>query len=489
MALQFVDGGHRVLLVESGGDRYEAEVQRLCDSECNAELMRRSLREGRARVFGGTTTLWAGQVMPLDEGDFERRGWVPTSGWPFEFATMEPYYRRAERHLGLEPISYGEETWPASSRRPPIFDPSKLRFRYSRFSPTPNLARAHRARLSAAPTVAVLLHASAVRLQTVSDGSSIERVELRSLSGKKAFATALHYVLCCGAIETARLLLVSRVGNDLVGRYFQEHAHVKLRLKPTNRRGFQSMFNTRRIGGVRYYPKLAAGRELQRRHGILNVGGDVCYDLDPDSAIESAKLLLRAARERDLRSRAPGAARNVVTKPHELAAAAYRRVILKQKLSEGRGPISFSVQCEALPDPENRVTLRHETDALGVPRAFVRWRLSELERRSIELFGHTLADEFRRHGLAEVDLSPFPLPEDPARVNRLAAPGFHHIGTTRMHNDPRLGAVDQDCRVHGVRNLHIGSSSVFPAGGYSNPTLTIMALCVRLADRLEAELA
>jgi choline dehydrogenase-like flavoprotein len=479
LALELSSDGCRILVVESGGERREADVEQLGATDCPDELIRRSMHEGRARVFGGTTTLWAGQVMPLDESDFERRSWVPGAGWPFARGMLEPYYRRADRILGLEPISYDEDAWPARSVRPPSFDPAKLRFRYSRFSPRPDLARAHRTRLSRPTTLTVLLHATAVNLETTADGSRIERVELKSVSGKSAFAAARQYVLCCGAVETARLLLASGVGNDLVGRYFQEHVHVKVPVRPSSRRSFQAMFNTRRVNGARYYPKLAASRDLQRRHELLNVGGDVCYDVDPDSAVESAKLALRALRRRELRSRLPRAVERMAARPHELLGAAYRHFVLKHKLSEGRGPILFCVQCESPPDPDNCVRLSSETDQLGMRRAHVHWRISELERRTIEFFSRTLAEEFSARGIAEVDLS---------SVGDFAA-GFHHAGTTRMHDDPSLGAVDSECRVHGVRNLYVGSGSVFPAGGYSNPTLTIMALCVRLADRLKVELA
>jgi choline dehydrogenase-like flavoprotein len=479
LALELVQTRHRVLLVESGGDRHEPDVQELSKSDCSDELMRRSLIQGRARVFGGTTTLWAGQVMPLDESDFEHRNWVPASGWPLDRAVLASYYPRAERILGLEPSSYDEDAWPSGSPRPPSFDPATLRFRYSRFSPTPNLARAHRARLAAAPSLTVLLHASAVNLETTADASAIERLQIKSLSGKSAFVTARQYALCCGAVENARLLLASGVGNDLVGRYLQEHVHVKLPVRPMNRRRFQAMFNTRRVNGARYYPKLAASRELQRRHELLNVGGDACYDLDPDSAVESAKLLLRAVRRPELRRRLPEAAAKVAARPHELFGAAYRYLVLKHKLSEGGGPIFFCIQSESPPDPDNRVTLSNETDALRMPRALVHWRMSDLERRSIEVFSRTLAGEFSARGIGEIDLT---------AVGGYAA-GFHHLGTTRMHDDPSLGAVDSDSRLHGVRNLHVGGGSVFPAGGYSNPTLTIMALCIRLGDRLRAELA
>jgi choline dehydrogenase-like flavoprotein len=392
---------------------------------------------------------------------------------------LEPYYRRAERTLGLEPISYREGAWPARSRRPPSFDPAKLRFRYSRFSPTPNLARAHRTRLSRVTTLTVLLHANAVNLETTADGSRIERIELKSLTGKSAFAAARQYVLCAGAVETVRLLLASGVGNDLVGRYFQEHVHVKVPVRPTSRRSFEAMFNTRRVNGARYYPKLAASEELQRGHGVLNVGGDVCYDVDPDSAVESAKLVLRALRRPELRRRLPRAGANIALRPQELFGAAYRRVVLKHKLSEGGREIFFCIQCESPPNPDNRVTLGSEPDALGVSHANVHWRISELERRSIEIFNQTLADEFRDKGIGEIDL---------LSAGGYSA-GFHHLGTTRMHDDASLGAVDRNCRLHGVQNLHIGSGSVFPAGGYSNPTLTIMALCMRLADRLKVELS
>jgi choline dehydrogenase-like flavoprotein len=61
------------------------------------------------------------------------------------------------------------------------------------------------------------------------------------------------------------------------------------------------------------------------------------------------------------------------------------------------------------------------------------------------------------------------------------------MGTTRMHADPRQGVVDVNCKVHGVDNLYIAGSSVFPTGGYANPTLTLVALALRLADRLKAQ--
>ena len=60
----------------------------------------------------------------------------------------------------------------------------------------------------------------------------------------------------------------------------------------------------------------------------------------------------------------------------------------------------------------------------------------------------------------------------------------HHMGTTRMHESPRMGVTDANCRVHGLQNLYVAGSSLFPCAGHQNPTLTIVALALRLADHL-----
>jgi len=76
-------------------------------------------------------------------------------------------------------------------------------------------------------------------------------------------------------------------------------------------------------------------------------------------------------------------------------------------------------------------------------------------------------------------------PDAPAAWRRALEAGKHHMGTTRMHAAPRHGVVDENCRVHGTANLFVTGSSVFPSGGYANPTLTIVALAARLGDHLK----
>lgn len=472
LALEFVGAGERVVVLESGGESFEPETQRLYDSElCGLPCV--SVHEGRARRFGGTTTMWAGQALALDEIDFEARDWVPGSGWPLRASELQPYYRRAERLMCLPEAWYGERGWPRGLPVPPVTE--GLTARFSTFSPTPNFATSHRAAVERAANVTVLLHANARALVTDEDGTRVRAIEIASLcSGRTGRIRARRYVICCGGVETPRLLLASGVGNELVGRYFQEHVHVNVPVLASSRRLIGRVFHGRRIGGIRHFAKLTASPALQRHEHMLNVGANVSYDPDANRAV-------RAIRDGDRL----GALRS----PRQLAAAIYRHVVMRQKASEGFGTMYFCVQTENAPRRDSRVTLARRTDALGTPRAVVDWRVGDEELRTAEVFACRLSALLRGSGLGCLDLAGFPLPRDFELLRERVVGGCHHMGTTRMADDSRDGVVDRECRVYGVENLFVAGSAVFPTGGWSNPTLTLLALCYRLADRLKQELA
>ncbi|HEV3121650.1 MAG TPA: GMC family oxidoreductase [Isosphaeraceae bacterium] len=493
IALEFIGTAFNVVLLAGGGQRHEPESQRLYESDL-VGLFHQSIHDGRARVHGGTTTLWAGQALPLDEIDFKPRDWVAHSGWPFTRELLEPFYRRAECVMRVPTHTYDERSWPPPARRPPAYDPAKLRPRISDFSPTPDFRLAYRAELAAAPNVRVLLNAHATSIVTNESASAVDHVELKSLAGNSGTCQARFTIVCCGGIETARLLLASNralpqgVGNrnDLVGRFFQDHVHAKTAvLRPRNRKTTQALFDPFYFQGIKFAPKICSSFELQKEKRILNVAGDTCYDIPEDSAVEALKLILRAPRRRDQWGRLPRAFWQVARRPHEVVSAAYQYLVRKQTISYNRGTMYLGAQCEQQPNPQSRVSLGDRVDALGMPRAVLDWRLTTLEQQSIEVFVRTVAEEFDRLGIGTVDLSTFTLPEQPDQLDRLVHDASHHMGTARMHDDPRYGVVDRDCRVHGVNNLFIGSSAVFPTGGFSNPTLTIIALCLRMSDLLK----
>jgi len=303
-------------------------------------------------------------------------------------------------------------------------------------------------------------------------------------------------VICCGGIETARLLLASSrvelngVGNQngLVGRYFQEHIHINYGKVLTNKRAhLQDLFESFFVRGLKHAPLVTLTQSMQAEKKILSVHGIVVFDPAPDSGIVAMKKLFRAMIGRTFSSAAElrrwiGSA---LANPGELFRLAYRLYVQKRAGTPSRGPILFGAQCEMAPNPDSRVMLSEARDRLGMPRVKLDWRLGELERRTLSEFVKILATEFERLGLGSFDLKQVASLDEPEAWVERARDSAHHMGTTRMHETPRYGVVDPQCQVHGIANLYIASSSVFPTSARSNPTLTILALSLRMADRLK----
>jgi choline dehydrogenase-like flavoprotein len=499
IAREFIGTAHSVVILEAGGFKSEPQDQKLYDSDV-VGLPHSGIHIGRARVFGGTTTLWGGQALRFDAFDLREKSWIPYSGWPISIDTLEPYYARAERVLHLGPRIAHKDLCASFGIEAPAFDPEKLYMGCSQWSPKPNFGTAYREEIRSASNVTAVLHANVAAIVTNQNASTVDRIEFRTLAGKKGIAKARHYIICCGGIETARILLASDrvepsgVGNrhDLVGRFFQEHIHIRCgELLTTNRNRLQNLFESFFSAGLKHAPLINLSERVQTEKLLLSVLGGVAFEPDPDSGIVAMKTLFRAVSGGSVPSRTElkRLLGNIVADPGEVLALTYRRYVQKRARTPKRGPIYFGAQCEMAPKPESRVMLGDGRDSIGMRRVQLDWRLGELERRTISEFARTMADELERLGLATVDRRQFAILDDPVAWLELAHDSAHHMGTARMHETPQLGVVDADCRVHGIDNLYVGSSAVFPTSARSNPTLTILALCLRIADRLKDALA
>lgn len=494
---EFLKTAISVVMLEAGGHDSEPETQAIYASEI-AGLRHHGIHIGRARIFGGTTTLWAGQTLPLDTLDFRPRPWLAESGWPLTRADLEPYYRRAEEVLHLGPIDY--EAACSHFGNPPAYDTSKLRPICSQFSPKANFAAAYVEQLRAARNITVVLHANAVKLDSDATASAVKGVQIRSLSGKSGWAKARYYIICCGGIETARLLLASDdvaqsgLGNrhDLVGRYFQDHVQVlAARVNAKNELHALSLFETFYRRGIAYSPKVVLSEEIQEKRATLNVVAGVCRDAlpDPDSPVESAKRLIKGIRQRKFLTPPGPDLYRTLRSPHQVIGAAVRHFALHKAAFQMTGEPWIAIQCECEPDPFSRVSLSSEHDALGMRRTRLEWRLTPLVQHTALVMMETLGEELKRLEIGEVDLGSCDLLRRENDWDHLFWDVNHHIGTTRMSTDHSKGVVNADCRVHSVGNLFISSSAVFPTGGHSNPTFTILALGIRLADHIKVLLA
>jgi choline dehydrogenase-like flavoprotein len=368
----------------------------------------------------------------------------------------------------------------------------------------PNFSRKYRAAIEEAPNITLFTHANVTQINAAPSAAAIQSVRVQSFTGKTAVVKSRFFVVCCGGIETARLLLLSRsvepngIGNahDVVGRFFQDHPGVSIGMvRPLDKR-FRKMYDSFRCqrdsyGWVRHALKVYGTPEWLRSEGLLNICAEMYYPDTEDNPVSSLKTIARNLQPKKLRtskgrSELASAVGNVVTQPQNVVQALWQKGVLKQPVSVGVP--NLGIGCEQEPNPQSRVSLSDQTDSLGMPRTVLEWRLSGSEIRTIERFVKVLASEWKRLGLADVGETDVPVQEREHGKNRDLIDASHHIGTTRMGDDPKTSVTDSRCRVHGYDNLYIGGSSLFPTGGFSNPTLTAIALCLRTSDELKDRL-
>jgi choline dehydrogenase-like flavoprotein len=496
MAREFLGTSHSVIVLEAGGSRFEPDSQEPYKSEV-VGLAHSGIHHGRARVFGGTTTLWAGQALPLFDTDFVERDWVPYSGWPVDFREIRTFYNRAERVMQVPCVTYDVSSWPKQSCKPPAYIGDMIETYYSQFTHVPDFAVKYRAELAGSPNITLLTHANVVGLDANPDATCVREVRVKSFGSRQCMVRAKMFVVACGGIETARLLLASNsverdgVGNrhDVVGRFFQDHPGVSIPVKPLDRKRFADCYNGFKVGNVRHSIKMAASETFQRTQRILGVGAEVFYPVDEHDPIGAAKLLLQSVRRPHLRSQIPGALATVLKGPHKVVKAAMRYYMLGQVASVNAGQPHLGFAVEQQPNPDSRVTLSDEVDSLGMRRTRLDWRVGTEEGRSMNIFAQALAKEWRRLGVGDFDPADLKLTGREKGENGGYIDASHHMGTTRMGSDPHTSVVNPSCRVHDYENLYIGSSSVFPTCGFSNPTLTMLALCMRICDEIKVRMS
>lgn len=499
LARRLAADGRDVCLLESGGLDFERDTQDLAAGDSVGHRYY-DLVDSRLRFFGGTTNIWGGRCSVYGPLDIEQRSWVPHSGWPLAHADLAPYYERAGRDFGLGDGMGAAGAWHDEAGAAFRFDPeiiSTARWRFDdaheRFSPR----RADD--LMQHPRVRIVTHANVTGLAASADANALDHLLVRRLDGAGISVRAAHYVLAAGGIENARILLASREvetdglgnGNDQVGRYFMEHPHARAGILEA-RAGFAlwAAFQRRTLGdGSRVAPVLLPSALLQQRESILNVALTFKLQRDPAAGLSLRKRLYRDLKHQLAPTTTSRGAWHRYRDLRKLIQRHVRKPLARVNFGRGITRVHVMVRGEQAPNPASRVTLAQETDALGVPRAVLDWRLSELDKRSVAVLTDALGRECERLGIGRLSASGWlqesgvEWPYDETVGNHPIA-GYHHIGTTRMSASPRDGVVDADCRVHGYANLYVAGSSVFPTASWANPTLTIVALAHRLADHL-----
>jgi choline dehydrogenase-like flavoprotein len=453
LAAALAAAGRQVLVLERGGrhagprsDNAFEEAGFPCGPP---EQVRRFALGGSGRIWGRTLAVPDEATFTSPAGD--------GPAWPLPFERLQPYYQRA---LGLMQAEPGLSPGPEAADAEVVLRPA---WRSPCWFPLAQPLPA---------TAAVLTGHRAVRLQAAS--GRVQAAEVLTRRGEEAAVTADCFVLAAGAVENAMVLLLSGIGGDLAGRYFAEHPQV---LVPVGLRRQQLQ---RHLPDALFSPPRASwdlGPAVRRRSGLPAASAYLVPYRDPAlwsrPGVLAAGTLFHSLYHRDLPPRPLRTLGRTLAALPDVARVA--------RAHSGEAPLALRVTLEAPADPANRVTLSRSTDRLGLPRPRVRWQPGPASAAALE----RLVGGITRRALREGWDPPDP-PADLGWPDRIA-PGAHHMGTTRMSLRPDEGVVDIDCRVHGLSNLFVAGTSLFPTCGAANPMLTALALTLRLAEHLGAE--
>ena len=519
LALSLLECGLSVLLLESGGLGSEPASQALYDGSVADARLHSPANTYRRRGFGGSTTLWGGRCVPFDPIDFEARPWISGPGWPIGADALAPWYPAANAlceagrfaYTAAEAFPHGVRPMLAGFQGGDFTDTT-----LERFSCPTDFGVRYRARLAQSRSLRVLLHANVVELRTRPDGASVESLDVRSLGGRRFQVRPRITVLAVGGLEVPRLLLASRdhqpagIGNvhDQVGRTYMCHIAGTLGALAVSggpgavwhgydvaddgtycRRRFAltaTAQRRKRVGNFiarLHHPRIP---DPSHRTGALSalyfakpfIGYEYAKRLAGEDRLSPADMLRHA---RNIAFDLPDTARFLLhwARHRTLAARKYPSVIVAPKTQ--LYTVDFNAEQE--PNPLSRITLTADRDALGMQRILVDWRYSNTDIRTVTTAFAGLARELAVSGCASLTYDP---DEVVASILRDGAYGGHHIGTSRMSESASTGIVDTDCRVHGMHNLFVAGSAVFPTSSQANPTLTIVTMALRLAAHLAA---
>jgi choline dehydrogenase-like flavoprotein len=531
IGLELAGAGHRVVLLESGGSRFDAVAQRLGDA-VGADPRHVELSLATRRQLGGASNIWGGRCVPFDPIDFESRPLTGETQWPLGYGEVSPYLQRACEWCRCGDAVFDAGQLPELEGRsivPGFADGEVRASALERWSLPTNFGRVYRRALERSPMLR--LETGLTCTEIVPDGSASEdgtrrvgHLEARSRDGQRVEIEAKRYVLAAGGLGSTRLLFASTrhdpdgIGNHSghLGRWYMAHVEVRVGRVRFATPPEQTIYGHERDrDGVYVRRRFTLSPEAQRDLGLPNVAiwmvnpeiGDASHGsgvlsfvylmlISPLGRYCVAEGIRRAhtksSRPASVRAHLRNVARDIGPAAAFAAAFGYRRF-----LKRGRKVPGFFVPSAAnaypllyhgehLPHRESYVEPSTERDALGVPRLRTRLHFSEEDVRSVRRAHELLDRSLRKQGLGEVEMLYDDVEE---AVREQLFGGYHQAGTTRMSALAEDGVVDGNLAVHGFEDLFVASSSVFPTSSQANSTFTLIAFAIRLADHLGGELS
>lgn len=481
IAREWINTPYKIILLEGGGFDYDEKVQELYDGKLTGQKYY-PMMSSRLHYFGGTTGHWGGLCSQLDEFDFQKRDWVPESGWPINRKDLEDQYQRAYQILDLEAQIFDKEYWkktnPDALTFP--FQKSVIYNKVYQASLPTRFGQKYKDLITEAPNIFLHTYANAVEIESNAENTTINSIKIKNYAGKTHQVKAKRYILACSALQNARLLLSSKNSNpqglgnnhDLVGRYFMEHLEIKtgeVWLNQSNALKLYSWKSRRRV-------ELALSALKQKELKILN------------GSISLSELMLQKKTKASINVWSEKDPRKSLDQFVKFASQAYHKTRM-ERLFASSSPNAYGMytRMEQSPNPSSRVILDTELDSLGMPKVILNWDFNEIDKKSIREINKCVGQQFGLAGIGRTKIYDFLWDDNDDSMTNVSG-GWHHMGTTRMSEDPKRGVVDKNCKVHSFNNLFVAGSSCFVTSGATPPTLTVVALSLRLSDYLKKQI-
>jgi len=504
--------GKDVLVLESGATEVGSSAAEASRAEIVDPDRHASMELAVCRALGGTSWTWGGRCVPYDDIDWVRREFVEDANWPINHDEIRPWYALAAKYLlcgnANFSIPYGKQ-----------LSSGLTLDSVERWSREPKVILEHRSQLLQSKHIRLVLQSTVTKLNLSSDGQRVVSLTVSTPGGVRA-VKARQFVLAMGGVESTRLLLHTQSNwpnhfggvDGPLGRYYMGHISGKIARIELNDPDSISDLDFKLDGsGAFHRRRFMLTSEAQLEHRVLNISfwpdNPAFYDPSHRSGVLSSVFLALAfpPTGRQLLSEAIRLA-HTGPKPYRLGAHLrnailgaprgaidiYRilrdRFIKKPKkpgflVSNRSGKYALHYHAEQVPNPNSRITLSSDTDSFGVPRAIIDLRFVNQDVQSV-IDSHKLLDAaLKENGIGSLQYVTEP-EQLWDRVYSQASDGFHQAGTTRMGDDPKESVVDRNLKTHGIDNLYIASSSVFPTSGQANSTFLAVAFGVRLADHL-----
>ena len=488
---KFLNLNYSISILESGNFFFDQKVNLLNQGQLdmfgNFPHEEYMLKSARVRMVGGTSNVWAGWSGPLLKEDFENKYWIPKSGWQINYDNLKNYYFEAQKILSLSKFIYDEKLFDYYPKKVTIDKLENFDHSFWQFSNPPlNFKKKFEQEIKELKNINLYFNCTATNFSKGID-EKIENLGAYNSKKDKILFKAKYFIIACGGIENAAILLNSKQNirqldnNNNIGNYFFEHPHITLARGTTNNLNFLKTYKRQKLQQLNNIESLV-GFSLKKTDRVKNHISN-CINVISNHNLLDVESAVIARHIMALRGKIVNTSKFISIFLKNIPELIKTLNFLTKNTFVKNKNFYIISRLEQQPLHDNKVYLSKSKNKYGNFLPQINWRLSDLDYKTLKINYEKISKNFKLENIGKINASNFIETIDKETKKDVFAVG-HHMGTTRMSENHSNGVVDKNLKVHNIKNLFVAGSSIFPTGGFINPTMTIIALSLRLGNHI-----